>query len=78
MICFVQGGEQSLSCVWVNMFCSSDFHVTHGFTYVVFFAGIIAFVTNMGWVLVSVLEFENALNFLSLPQDVNRVLVVSE
>ena len=62
----------------VIMFCSSNFHVAHGFPYVEFSAGTVAFVNNMGWVLVFVLEFENALNFPSLPQDVGRVLVVCE
>ena len=60
------------------MFCSSNFHVALGFSYVGFSAGTVAFVNNMGWVLVFVLEFENALNFPSLPQDVHRLLVVSE
>ena len=60
------------------MFCSSNFHVAHGFSYVGFSAGTVVFVNNMGWVLVFVLEFENALNFPSLPQDVDRVLVVCE
>ena len=59
----------------VIVFCSSNFHVPHGFSYVGFSAGTVSFVNNMGWVLVFVLEFENALNFPSLPQDVDRVLV---
>ena len=50
----------------VIMFCSSNFHVANGFSYVGFSAGTIAFVNNMGWELVFVLEFENALNFIKL------------
>ena len=62
----------------VIMFCSLNFHVAHSFSYVGFSGGKVAFVNNMGWVLVFVLEFENALDFPSLPQDVDRVLVVCE
>ena len=62
----------------VIMFCSWNFHVAHSFSYVGFSAGTVAFVNNMRWVLVFVLEFENALDFTSLPQDVDRVLVVCE
>ena len=36
----------------VIMFCSSNFDVAHGFSYVGFSAGTVAFVNNMGWVLV--------------------------
>ena len=60
------------------MFCSSNFHVAHGFSYVRFSAGTVAFENNMEWVLVFVLEFENALHFPSLPEDVDRILVVCE
>ena len=56
----------------VIMFCSSNFQVVHSFSYVGFSAVTVAFVNNMGWVLVFVPEFENALNFPSLPQDVDR------
>ena len=62
----------------VIMFYSSNFHVVHGFSYVGFCAGTVSFVNNMEWVLVFVLEFENALGFPSLPQDVDRVLSVCE
>ena len=34
------------------MFCSSNFHVAHDFSYVGFSAGTVAFVNNMEWVLV--------------------------
>ena len=62
----------------VIMFCSSNFHIVRGLSYVGFSAGTVAFVNNMEWVLVFVLEFENAFDFPSLPQDVDRVLVVCE
>ena len=53
----------------VIMFCGSNFHVVHGFSYVGFSARTVVFVNNMGWVLFFVLEFENALDFPRLPQD---------
>ena len=48
-----------------------QFELPHGFSYVGFSTGTVASVNNMGWVLVFVLEFENALDFLSLPQDMD-------
>ena len=62
----------------VIMFCSSNFHVAHSFSYIEFSTGTVAILNNMGWVLFFFLEFENTLNFPSLPQDVDRVLVVCE
>ena len=73
-VLFKVAGRLSIVC-GVIMFCSSNFHFAHGFSYVRFSTGSVAFANNMGWVLVFVLEFENALNFLSLPQDVDQVVV---
>ena len=69
MICFVKGDGQALDCVCGHYV--RQFELPHGFSYVGFSTGTVASVNNMGWVLVFVLEFENALDFLSLPQDMD-------
>ena len=64
--------------MWAIMFCSSYCGLAHGFSYVRLSTETITFVYDMGLVLVFVLEFEYAINFPSLPQDVERLLVISK
>ena len=60
----------------IILFCSSYYEVAHcSVSNIEFSTGTIAFVYDMGWVRVFVLEVEYALYIPGLPQELDRVLV---